>query len=207
MKIFRTYILIAVTVILGVMLLQRLNIFPKIKEIFGAKPVLIDNTPLLIKEIRELAQLITITSYDEVVADSTKASSLDIVKAITGISFQPFSPPVDRLVIVAKGKVMAGIDLLGLHADDIVVTDDSVSVKLPPARILDVIINPSDFSTFTETGEWSNAAVTLVKLKARRKMEQRAIQKNVLYMAQARSELLMENFLKTAGFRKVYIYH
>ncbi len=207
MKIFRTYILIAVTVILGVMLLQRLNIFPKIKEIFGAKPVLIDNTPLLIKEIRELAQLITITSYDEVVADSTKASSLDIVKAITGISFQPFSPPVDRLVIVAKGKVMAGTDLLGLDANDIVVTDDSVSVKLPPARILDVIINPSDFSTFTETGEWSNAAVTLVKLKARRKMEQRAIQKNVLYMAQARSELLMENFLKTAGFRKVYIYH
>ena len=55
-----------------------------------------------------------------------------------------------------------------MNKDDIAVSGDSVSVRLPQARILDMITNPSDFSTFTETGTWSNEAVTAVKLKARR---------------------------------------
>ncbi len=97
---------------------------------------------------------------------------------------------------------MAGTDLFMLGENDIIVTGDSVSVRLPRARILDIIINPSDFSTFTETGEWSNDAVTRVKIKARRKMELRALQKNILPMAENRSKLLMENFLKSSGIQE-----
>jgi len=207
MKFFRNYILIIIAFILAVILLQKVKILPGFKDIFKPKDVLIENTPLLIREIREMAQMITVAAYDEVVTDSAKAGTMDIVKAITGISLTPFSPPYDRLVIVARGKVMAGTDLKMLEETDISVTGDSVSVRLPQARILDVIINPSDFSTFTETGEWSNDAVTKVKINARRKMEERALQNNILPMAENRSRLLMENFLKSAGFRKVYVYY
>ena len=207
MKFFRNYMLIIIAFILAVILLQKVKILPGFKDIFKPKDVLIENTPLLIKEIREMAQMITVTAFDEVVTDSAKAGTMDVVKAITGISLTPFSPPYDRLVIVARGKVMAGTDLKMLEERDISVTGDSVSVRLPQARILDVIINPSDFSTFTETGEWSKDAVTKVKVNARRKMEERALQNNILPMAENRSRLLMENFLKSAGFKKVYIYN
>jgi hypothetical protein len=207
MKLFRNYIAVIVAIVLAVLLLQKVNIIPGFKDIFRSREVLIENTPILIREIKEMAQMITVTAYDEVVVDSAKASPLDVVKAITGISISPLSPAYDRLVIVAKGRVMAGTDLKLMTEDDIVVTDDSVSVRLPQARILDVIINPSDFSTFTETGTWTNDAVTAVKLKARRKMEFRALQNNILLMAENRGRLLMENFLKNAGFTKVYIYY
>ncbi len=207
MKLFRIYILIIIAVILAVMLLQKVNFLPGFKDIFKPKDVLIENTPLLIREIKELAQMITVTAYDEVVVDSAKASPRDVVRAITGISIKPLSPAFDRLVIVARGKVMAGTDLKMLGENDIIVTGDSVAVRLPRARILDIIINPSDFTTFTETGEWSNDAVIRVKIKARRKMELRALQKNILPMAENRSKLLMENFLKSAGIRKVYVYY
>ena len=207
MRLFRKYILIILSLFLVVFLLQRLKIIPGLNEIFAPKEVLIENTPLLIKEIKEMAQMITITAYDEVVADSIKGSTYDVVKALTGISATPFSPPMDRLVIIAKGRVMAGTDLLAIEETDIFTEDDSVSLKLPRARILEVVINPSDISTFTETGDWSNDAVTMVKIEARIKMEQRARDKNILTLAENRSKLLMENFLKTAGFEKVNIYY
>ncbi len=206
MKFFRNYILVIISLILVIYLLQKLDIMPGFAGMFKSKEVLIENTPILIREIKEMAEMITVTAYDEVVADSGKASSMDVIKAITGISVTPLSPPYDRLVIVAKGRVMAGTDLKLLDENNIAVTDDSVSVRLPRARILDVIINPSDFSTFTETGTWTSAEVTAVKLKARRKMEQRALQNNILAMADKRALLLMENFLKSAGFSKVYVY-
>jgi hypothetical protein len=147
----------------------------------------------------ELTQLITVTSFDEVVVDSVKEST-DILHALTGISLKP-----DKIVIVARGSVQAGTNLKYLTENDIEVEEDSITVDLPQAEILEVIINPSGFSTFSETGVWSPATVNLVKSKARRVMEYRAVQKNILQMAENRSKLLMENFLRSVGFKKVTV--
>jgi hypothetical protein len=67
-------------------------------------------------------------------------------------------------------------------------------------------MNPSDFDTFIETGEWSNEAVTAVKLKARQKLISRALAGGILQKAADRSYLLMENFLRSAGFTKINLY-
>lgn len=199
MKAFTKYIVILMAVIIFIILLQKTSMLPGFSDLFKPKPVLIENTPVLIKEIRELTQLISVTSYDEVVVDSTKEST-DMLHALTGISLKP-----DRIVIIARGSVQAGTNLRYLTDSDIVVEEDSVTIKLPQAEILDVIVNPSGFSTFSETGVWSPDAVNLVKSKAKRIMEHRAVQKNILQMAENRSRLLMENFLRTAGFKKVTI--
>ncbi|HSF44898.1 MAG TPA: DUF4230 domain-containing protein [Chitinophagaceae bacterium] len=199
MRAYTKYIIITIAAILFVLLLQKTKMLPDLANIFRPKPVLIENTPILIKEIRELTQLITVTSYDEVVVDSVK-SSTDIIKAITGISLNP-----DRIVIIARGSVQAGTNLRYLSENDIEVVEDSVTLKLPQAEILEVIVNPSGFSTFSETGVWSPDAVNLVKAKAKRVMEYRAVQKNILQMAETRSRMLMENFLRSAGFKKVTI--
>jgi hypothetical protein len=185
------YIVLIIAGILAIYLLNRAKLLPDLRNVFRSKPVMVENTPVLIKEIREMTQLISVTSYDEVVVDSAKSSSMDIVKALTGVS-TPLSPPMDRIVIVAKGSVQAGTNLRFLTESNIYVDGDSVAVQLPEAEILEVIVNPSGFSTFTETGIWSPDAVNLVKTKAKKVMEQRA-------------GLLMENFLRAAGFKKVTI--
>jgi hypothetical protein len=133
------------------------------------------------------------------VVDSIKEST-DILHALTGISLKP-----DRIVIIARGSVQAGTNLRYLSENDIHVEEDSITVDLPPAEILEVIVNPSGFSTFSETGVWSPGAVNLVKAKAKRVMEYRAVQKNILQMAENRSKLLMENFLRSVGFKKVTV--
>jgi|688.fasta_scaffold03154_8 hypothetical protein len=198
------YIVLIIAGILAIYLLNRAKLLPDLRNVFRSKPVMVENTPVLIKEIREMTQLISVTSYDEVVVDSAKSSSMDIVKALTGVS-TPLSPPMDRIVIVAKGSVQAGTNLRFLTESNIYVEGDSVAVQLPEAEILEVIVNPSGFSTFTETGIWSPDAVNLVKTKAKKVMEQRAVGKNILGIAEQRARLLMENFLRAAGFKKVTI--
>lgn len=200
MRSFTKYIFFIIAGIFLVLLLQRANILPDFREVFRSKPVMIENTPILIREVRELSQLITVTSFDEVVVDSVKSGPLAVMKVISG-----FPGMVDRIVIVAKGSVQAGTDLRFLTEEDIYVEGDSVAIRLPKAEIIEVIVNPSGFSTFTETGEWSPDAVNLVKAKAKRKMEYRAVQKNILQLAETRSRLLMENFLRAAGFKRVAV--
>lgn len=195
-------------VLLTFIVLLLLNIkMPGIKNIFQSRPVVIDNTPLLITKIRELAQLCTITSVNEVVADSSvirlKSPVEALIPDLSGFGQLPLSGK--SLVIIGRGKVVAGIDLQKLNTQSIYVKDDSISIILPEAEILDIIMNPSGFEIFSETGDWSNEAVTAVKMKVRDKMVIRSLQQGILSKANMRSMMLMENFLYSLGFRKISV--
>lgn len=205
MKFFRNYILVVAGIFLVIFLLQKFKVFPSWDSLFSSNPVVIEETPILIAEIRELSEMITVTAYDEVVVDSIKASRYDIVNKITGFSVPAFSPTPDRLVIVSRGKVLAGTDLSALMPDDFYIDKDSVSMAIPPARIIDVITNPSDFTTFTESGEWTPEAVTIVKQKARNKVLQRALDNGILEKANQRSKVVMEKFLRSLGYSRIQI--
>lgn len=203
MKFFRNYILVILGIVIVITLLQRFKVFPSWGSLFAEKPVAIEETPILISEIKELAEMITVTSFDEVVVDSIKASPFDVVHNITGISLPALSPSADRLVIIARGKVMAGIDLSNLMPDDIYVEKDSIRMTLPPARVFDVITNPSDFSTFSETGDWPSAAATALKTQARDKILRRALNQGILNRANARAAAVMESFLRSLGYTRI----
>lgn len=207
MKKFLQKNILLVALVVIILLLLNSKWLPAIKNIFKAQPVVIDNTPILIKEINELAQLCTITAFDEVVADSA------VVRMKSGLELlvpdiSPFgSLPVaaKKIVIIGKGKVVAGVDLKKLNDKAVFAMQDSISVLLPQAEIFDVIMNPSDFETFSETGDWSNEAVTAVKIKAREKIKENALRQNILRKANERSILLIENFLRSFGFTKITV--
>ena len=111
----------------------------------------------------------------------------------------------DEIVLIGKGKILAGIDLAALKEKDIYVNDDSVSITLPKTEILQVITNPSDFETFDEKGNWTDSEVTAVKIKLRNKMIADAMQQNILPKATAVANVMMENFLRSVGFKKVNV--
>jgi hypothetical protein len=175
--------------------------------LFKQEPVLIDKTPILITQIRSIGQLITYTSFDEVVADSviiTKSAAL--VRSFNHFAPFPVLPSAEKqLVLIGRGKIMAGIDLSLVTGSGVTARNDTVTIVLPKAQILDAILNPSDFETFVEKGEWSEQEVTRVKAKARRKMLERALNQNLLQKADARAKVIMENFLHNIGFSQVVI--
>lgn len=191
--------------IAGFWMLRKFKAVPSFTDMFASKPVVIDETPILIKEIKSIAQLITVTYYDEVVADSIVAGP--VAKTINTINkLLPIFPSAEkRFVLVAKGKVLAGTNLQ-LSNENIIINSDTLTVRLPQSVILDAIINPQDFEIFEERGVWNDEAVRAVKVKARKKMIDRALQQGILQKADAKAKLVIENFLLSTKYKKVNVY-
>jgi hypothetical protein len=203
----RNIVLCTLIVILLVSILHKAGIVPSFGDIFKPKAVVIDETPVLIKEIRSIGQIVTATAYDEVVADSVVTTNVSrAINSINAVSPFPLIPVAEkRIVIIAKGKVLAGTDLNLLTDESLRISTDTVWLQLPRAKIIDAIMNPSDFETFEEKGAWTNEEVTAVKLKARQKMIDRALDQNIINTASAKAKTVMENFLRAAGFKTVIV--
>lgn len=205
MKTIRNIAIVCGLMVLLWWLFSQWDLLPTFGKIFTPKKVEIDQTPLVIRQIRSLAQLATITAYTEVVADTTApASTGDRLRDI----FNPFSMKVTvnrRLVVVGHVVVHTGVDLNKLQPQDVFIKGDSISLQLPPAEVLDVILNPSATDIFLEEGRWDNAAVTALKTT----LQQRAVQdiksRGVLYQADERAREVLTNFLLAAGYKKVTV--
>ncbi|SRR6185312_6758251 len=203
-KVLQKYLLIVVAALLIIFLFQKINWFPSFKNIFRSKPINIEETPVIIQQINSLAQLITVTFTDEVVMDTAKIGN-GLPSLLPSAIGTVLTPAIDKLVIIGRGKVLVGTDLKGLEQKDIYTDGDSIHVILPRAKILQTIINPSDFETFIEDGTWNEPAVTGLKIKIRNEINQHAIEQNILQQADARSENIIETFLKNTGFKRVGI--
>lgn len=208
MRILRNVLIYILIVVAAYWLLQKSHVIPSLKDVFGAKPVVIDQTPILIQEIKSIGQLVTFTAYDEVVADSLIATrGSTFVNAFNRLSPIPMLPSADKqLVLIAKGKVLAGTNLSLLTDSSLTIRNDTVTLYLPKAEIVDAIVNPSDFEVFVEKGQLTSEEITLVKQQARRKLQTNALQQNILAKADAKAKTVLHDFLGSMGYKKVLIY-
>lgn len=95
---------------------------------FSEKP-----TPdAVLKSVRSLARLETVTYTVEKIIDISSTAPQGALKDFL------FG---DKLLLIATGDVVAGIDLERINQSDIVVSGDQVSVRLPPAEIFSVGLN------------------------------------------------------------------
>jgi Protein of unknown function (DUF4230) len=203
----RKPLVIALLVLALILAIQKLNWLPDFSKWFAAKPLLIDNTPLVIKEIKSISQLYTAQLYAEVVADSAVMNTAGVANTTLRAIGMPTLPIPEgrKLVLIVKGKVVAGVNLQSLGPKDIFTDKDSIAVQLPPAEILDVITNPSDIETFMEEGTWTERERTAVKNKARTYLLKEAARQRLTSKASEQAVMVMEHFLRTAGYNKIYI--
>ena len=195
-KTFNKYLWLLAGLFAVIFLFQQIYWSPNF-SFLKSKTVIIDETPVLIKEIKSLAQLIAIKSYDEVTMDSVKQKNLP--------SFPGLRPDLDKLVIIAHGSVYAGIDLKKLNSKDVQFNHDTLTVGLPKSEILNIIVNPSDFETFVEQGSWPEDAVKQLKIRLRNKILARALSNDILNKSDKRCKILMQNFLSSLGYKNILL--
>ena len=189
-------------------LLSRMNVIPSLPGLFQEQEVVIEKTGISLKEIKTLAQLITVSAYDELVADSTK-TLLPEAFGITSVT-----PPIvlpkaiigkKRLVLIGKTTTHIGINMEQLKEQDIYIIKDSIHLNLPKAVVLDVLLNPSDVDIFIEEGNWENEAVMQLKDKIRVMAANKITQRGLLIQAERKAKDILTNFFITTGFKKVTI--
>ena len=157
----------------------------KIKDNIGLK---IDKTENVIVEIKKLGEFVTASYYEEMVLHYAKKSTKVLDKS------------KDELVMLAKGKVRAGFDLKEVSEEDIIVRNDTVEMNVPPVKIIDVIINPSDFEIYEEDGKWSQSLITSIQSEARKKLKTHALTNNILDKAKQMGRNRLEEILKGLEF-------
>jgi hypothetical protein len=203
MKWIRSLLIIIVVIAIAYWLFTKYEALPSFSDLFKPKPVTIKNTPVVIKQIQAIAQLTTISAYEELVADTTVTDTRTInIPLLPAIELPA---PTRKLVIIGKSTTNIGIDMQQLRDDDISGTKDSIHIVLPAAQILDVIVNPSDVEVFIEEGAWDNTAVANLKNKIRYLAVSDAMSRGLLAQSERKAVDVLTNFFKAAGYNKVVI--
>ena len=162
-KITPAAVLLAVLVFLAALVLTRGDRRDK-------QVLTIQDTPVIITKIRSLGELTTACYYDEMVLSRTKQNAFSS-SALGSLAREGLGKDVDdHLVIIAKGTVRAGVDLMDMTEQDIRFVGDTAYIRLPAPQYLDVIVNPSGFEVFAESGKWSHEEVTGLQDTARQRL-------------------------------------
>ena len=161
-KITPTAVLLAVLVLLAALFHTRGD--GRVK-----RSLTIDDTPVIITKIRSLGELTTACYYDEMVLSRTKENAFS--SSALGSLAEGLGKDVDdHLVLIAKGTVRAGLDLMDMSKEDVRFVGDTAYIRLPAPQYLDVIVNPSDFEVFAETGKWTHEEITGLQETARTRL-------------------------------------
>ena len=161
-KITPAAVLLVVLLLVGAFLLHR-----GVKQ--EKRPLTIDDTPVIVTKIRSLGELTTACYYDEMVLSRTKQNAFS--SSALGSLAEGLGKDVDdHLVLIAKGTVRAGLDLMDMTEEDVRFVGDTAYIRLPAPQYLDVIVNPSDFEVFAETGKWTHEEVTGLQETARTRL-------------------------------------
>lgn len=161
-------------------------------------PEILPNPTTIVLEIKDLARLETASFELEKVV--TAESNQDVLWGALG----------EKLVFVAHGKVIAGVDMSTMRADDLRVVDpNTVWVHLPEAKVFDdlpVLDNDLSYVADRDTGLFTSAdpeLETVVRREAEDAILEAAQSGELLGRANENAEAYMRNFLQGLGFEEV----
>jgi hypothetical protein len=158
-------------------------------------PTIIPDPVSIIHEVRSLARLETIQySVEKVItADSGRAE----LTALFG----------DKLLFVAHGEVIAGMDLEKIQLDDITLNGKVITVKLPSAEVLVTRLdNQKSYVYDRQTGLLVRPTVeleTLARQSAEEEILKTAIDDGILKQAQTNAENYLDRLIRSLGYEDV----
>lgn len=153
-------------------------------------------SPAVVMKIRQLNRLETVTYSIDKIVEGERESIL-----------WPSFLAGDKIILVAHGEVIGGVDLGKLRAGDVSVAGDAVRVKLPAAEILTTRIDNQATRVYSRmTGLLVGADPNLeseVRAQAERQIAQAAIDEGILDKARQNARTSVGALLSGLGFQRV----
>ena len=116
----------------------------------------------------------------------------------------------DRIVLLAAGRVMMGIDLNKIRPSDVQVNGDSITVTLPAIELLAVELLPNQSRIFDSQRSWLFSEYQGLELEAmeeaRLKLREEASRNEQMKrIAESQARLQVMEFLRKAGYQNVTV--
>ncbi len=167
----------------------------QVSKLLHPTPTVIPDPVTIIREVQSLARLETIQYTVE------KVITAEVNQGVFGPLFG------DRLLFIAHGYVIAGVDLAEIETEDLWLEDDVLHVNLPDAAVFVATLNNDESYVYDrETGLFRKSDPDL-ETAARQAAEQEilnaAIEDDILLQAQQNAEVYLERLLNTLGYLQV----
>ncbi len=167
----------------------------QVSQLLHPTPTVIPDPVTIINEVRAVAKLETIHYTVE------KVITAEMNQGVLGPLFG------DRLLFVAHGYVIAGIDMEKIGDDDLWLEGDTLNVRLPEAEVLVAALdNEKSYVYDRDTGLLTHGDPNL-ETTARQVAEQEilkaALEDGILDQARINAEVYLEKFFNALGYKTV----
>ena len=167
----------------------------QVAQVLHPTPTILPDPVTVVREVSSLARLETIQySVEKVV---TADAGQEFLKVLFG----------DRLLLVAHGMVIAGVDLAKFSADDIYIENGLLFIRLPDAEIFVATLdNDQSYIYDRQIGFLRRGDVdleTAARRVAEDEIEKGAIVDGILEQAQENAESFLERMFFQMGFPEV----
>jgi len=167
----------------------------QVSKLLHPTPTILPDPVTIIHEVQALARLETIRYTVEKVI--TAETNQDALAALFG----------DRLLFVAHGYVIAGIDMQKIKAEDLRLDGNVLNVRLPAVEVLVASLdNDKSYVYDRQTGLFTQGDPTL-ETQARQVAEQEilkaAIGDGILDTASTNAQTYLRWFFETLGYKQI----
>jgi hypothetical protein len=167
----------------------------QVAEFLHPTPTIVPDPVTIIHEVRSLARLETV--------------QYSVEKVITAEIRQDIFAPLfgDKLLFIAHGVVIAGVDLENLKPEDLWLENDILYVRLPQAEVfIATLDNDKSFVYDRETGLFTHGDVNLettARQAAEEEIAKAALEDGILDLAQQNAENYLGRLIRGLGFTEV----
>src|SRR5271157_5829578 len=167
----------------------------QVADLMHPTPTVLPDPVTIIHEVRALARLETIQYTVE------KVITAQVNQGVLGPLFG------DRLLFVAHGTVIAGIDMQQLGPADLVVKDGVLDVRLPaPEIFVATLDNQKSYVYDRQTGLFSHGdpnLETAARQVAEQQIQQAALDDGILALAEQNAESYLTRLFLALGYPEV----
>jgi hypothetical protein len=164
----------------------------QVANLLNPTPTIIPDPITYINEIRALARLETIQySVEKVITGEMGSGTFDVFFG-------------DKILFVAHGTVIAGIDMQKIQPEDLRYENGVLTVKLPPTEVLVATLdNDKSYVYDRQTGVLNKPdpnLETLVRQRAEQEILKAAMEDGILEQARINAESYLFKFFAALGF-------
>lgn len=193
-------ILVVVSVALGVGI-SRFDFMARLPVVgpllYEEQPEQTTTGPVVVEGVQRLDRLATVR-WTESVPVTKESGGTQLERLFSG----------EKVLLVAVGRVEAGVDLSELGKDDVKVRGERVTIRLPEPEILSTSLDEDETRVYDRDYGPLNlrpddSLVERARAEAEQKVEQAARENGILDTAEQNAESSIRAFVTTLGFEEV----
>jgi len=185
------------TIDAAILPLQQANqtISTQISSLLHPTPTILPDPVTIIREVQSLARLETIQYTVE------KVITAEVNQGVFGPLFG------DKLLLVAHGMVIAGIDLSKISTSDFSLEGDTLHVQLPDPEVFVATLNNDESYIYDRTTGLFRKSDPELETSARQAAEEEiyraAVEDGILEQAKTNAEIFLERLFNSLGYLHV----